>query len=119
MINAFNKREARTRRHKRVRGKVFGTATRPRLCVSKSNSNIYLQLIDDEHGVTLASASTLENGIKNKKANVEAGKELAKLLVERAKQINIEEVVFDRAGYLYHGVVKAIAETAREEGLRF
>lgn len=119
MINAFNRSEARTRRHKRVRGKVFGTSTRPRMCVSKSNKSIFVQLIDDEKSVTLASASTLEKDFKVKAANVEAAKEIGTLIANRAKELKIEEVVFDRSGYLYHGVVKAVADAAREVGLRF
>ena len=108
MINAFNKSKSRERRKRRVRGKISGTPTRPRMCVSKSNKNLFVQLIDDQNGVTIASASTIE-----------AGKEIGKLIAKRAKIVKIEEVVFDRSGHLYHGVVKQIADSAREEGLKF
>lgn len=119
MIKPFDRKKAREHRHTRVRGKVSGTATRPRMCVSKSNKNIFVQLIDDEKQVTLVSASTMEKDFKVKAANVEAGKEIGALVAKRALENKIEEVVFDRSGYLYHGVVKAIAEAAREMGLRF
>lgn len=119
MINAFNKNKARKRRHQRLRNKIAGTASRPRMCVSKSNKNIFVQLIDDENGKTLVSASTMEKDFKTKSSNIEAGKEIGKLIAERAKNAKIEEVVFDRSGYLYHGVVKAVASSAREVGLKF
>src|ERR671937_392279 len=112
-------REARQRRHLRVRGKVQGTAERPRLVVSRSNKGITAQLVDDMEGRTLAAASWLQlkksfNGNKTEQAA-----EVGKLLAQNAKQAAIERVVFDRAGYLYHGRVKALAEAAREGGLRF
>ena len=119
MIKPFNKNKARIRRHKSIRKAIAGTSTRPRLCVSKSNKNISAQLIDDTKGITIASASTLEKEVKTKAANVEAAKEVGKLIAKRAKENKIEEVVFDRAGYLYHGAVKALAEAARGEGLKF
>ena len=119
MIKPFNRKEARKRRQVRVRSKISGTDLRPRMCVSKSNKNIFVQLIDDVKGVTLVSASTMEKGIKNKAANVEAAKEIGTLVAKRAIENNLEEVVFDRSGYLYHGVVKAVADSAREVGLRF
>lgn len=119
MIKPFNRKEARKRRQVRVRSKISGTDLRPRMCVSKSNKNIFVQLIDDVKGVTLVSASTMEKEIKNKAANVEAAKEIGTLVAKRALENNIEEVVFDRSGYLYHGVVKAVADSAREVGLRF
>ena len=119
MIKPFNRQEARKRRQLRVRKKVSGTSLRPRMCVSKTNKNIFVQLIDDVNQVTLVSASTMEKGIKNKAANVEAGKEIGTLVAKRALENKIEEVVFDRSGYLYHGVVKAVAEAAREVGLKF
>jgi large subunit ribosomal protein L18 len=115
----LTKPEARARRHRRVRGKVQGTAERPRLVVFRSNRGIEAQLIDDVEGKTLAAASWLHlkksfKGDKTKQA-AEVGKQLA----EKAKQANVETVVFDRGGYLYHGRVKALAEAAREGGLKF
>ena len=111
-------REARLRRHRRVRGKVAGTAERPRLVVFRSNRGIFAQLVDDEARRTLASASWLANrghkGTKTEQAN-----EVGKALAAAAKKAGIDACVFDRAGYLYHGRVKALAEGAREGGLRF
>jgi large subunit ribosomal protein L18 len=111
-------REARERRHRRVRGKITGTAERPRLMVSRSNRGISAQLIDDVEGRTLASASWLQ--LKSFKGNKKAqAAEVGKLLAESAKKGEIEAAVFDRAGYLYHGRVKALADAAREGGLKF
>ncbi len=111
-------REARQRRHRRVRGKVRGTSERPRLVVSRSNKGISAQLVDDMDGTTLASASWLQ--LKTFKGNkTEQAAEVGKLLADNAKQANIEVVVFDRGGYLYHGRVKALADAAREGGLKF
>ena len=111
-------REARLRRHRRVRGKISGTAERPRLVVFRSNRGIFAQLVDDEAGRTLASASWLQQrsfeGNKTDQA-VEVGKALA----AAAKQAGIETCVFDRGGYLYHGRIKAVADAAREAGLEF
>jgi large subunit ribosomal protein L18 len=112
-------REARQRRHRRVRGKVQGTAERPRLVVSRSNKGINAQLVDDMEGRTLAAASWLQlkksfNGNKSEQAA-----EVGKLLAQNAKQVGIARIVFDRAGYLYHGRVKALADAAREGGLQF
>jgi large subunit ribosomal protein L18 len=109
-------REARLRRHRRVRGKVAGTAARPRLAVFRSNQTIYAQLIDDERGHTLAAVDSraIAEGDKSTRA-----KEAGKLLAERAKAAGVESVVFDRGGYLYHGRVKALADGAREGGLQF
>jgi large subunit ribosomal protein L18 len=117
-LSTLTVRKARERRHKRVRGKVFGTAERPRLVVFRSNRGIEAQLVDDLEGRTLAGASWLQ--LKKLKGNktdqaAEVGKELAK----RAKDAGIETVVFDRGGYLYHGRVKALADAAREGGLKF
>ena len=112
-------REARLRRHRRVRGKVAGTAERPRLVVTRSNRGIVAQLVDDMDGRTLASATWLHLP-KSFKGNKSAqAAEVGKLLAERAKQADLESVVFDRGGYLYHGRVKALAEAAREGGLKF
>jgi large subunit ribosomal protein L18 len=112
-------REARKRRHRRVRGKVFGTAERPRLVVSRSNRGIEAQLVDDMAGRTLAAASWLHLAKSFKGSKSEQAAEVGKLLAENAKQAGIESVVFDRAGYLYHGRVKALADGAREGGLKF
>ena len=105
------KREQRKKRQRRIRAKIKGTANRPRLCVFRSNQYIYAQLIDDENGKTLAS-------IKGK-ANIKKAKETGKLIAQKAKEKKIEKVVFDRGGYKYHGRVKALAEGAREGGLKF
>jgi large subunit ribosomal protein L18 len=111
-------REARKRRHRRVRGKVEGTAERPRLVVSRSNKGIAAQLVDDMEGRTLASASWLQ--LKSFKGNkTEQAGEVGKLLAEHAKEAGVDNVVFDRGGYLYHGRVKALADAAREGGLQF
>jgi large subunit ribosomal protein L18 len=112
-------REGRLRRHRRVRGKVAGTAERPRLVVTRSNRGIVAQLVDDRESRTVASASwvQLENSFKGDKKAQAA--EVGKLLAESAKQAKVETVVFDRGGYLYHGRVKALAEGAREGGLTF
>lgn len=110
------------RRQRRVRGKVSGTAERPRLRVTRSNSNIYAQIIDDVAAVTLASASSLDAKIKaagKSGGNIEGAAEVGKLVAQRANAAGITEVVFDRGGNLYHGRVKALAEGAREAGLKF
>jgi large subunit ribosomal protein L18 len=111
-------REARRRRHRRVRGKVKGTIERPRLVVSRSNRGISAQLVDDLEGKTLAAASWLQ--LKSFKGNkTHQAAEVGKLLAANARKAEIETVVFDRGGYLYHGRVKALADAAREGGLRF
>jgi large subunit ribosomal protein L18 len=110
-------REARHRRHRRVRGKVAGTAERPRLVVTRSNRGIVAQLVDDSSGRTLASASWLQ--VKSFKGNKTAqAAEVGKLLADKAREAQVENAVFDRGGYLYHGRVKALAEAAREGGLK-
>ena len=116
MVSRPDTKKARAKRHKRVRGKVSGTAQCPRLCVFRSTNNIYAQIIDDVAGVTLAQANSLkmENG-----GNKEAAKAVGKLIAERAKEKNIVDVVFDRGGNIYHGRVKELAEGAREAGLNF
>ena len=119
MISKTNRKLERERRHKRVRTKISGTAECPRLCVFRSNSNIAVQVIDDVKGVTLASASTLDKEVKTKKANKEAAKEVGALIAKRALEKNIKTIVFDRSGYVYHGVIKELAEAAREAGLEF
>jgi large subunit ribosomal protein L18 len=108
--------EARKRRHRRVRGKVSGSAERPRLVVFRSNRGIEAQLIDDVEGKTLAAASWLH--VKGSHAKGDMATEVGKLLAERAKDAGVESAVFDRGGYLYHGRVKALAEGAREGGLK-
>jgi large subunit ribosomal protein L18 len=112
-------REARLRRHRRVRGKVSGTAERPRLAVFRSNRGITAQVIDDASGKTLAAAGWLDVKKSFKGNKSEQAAEVGRLLAEAAKKSGVESVVFDRAGYLYHGRVKALANAAREGGLRF
>ena len=119
MVKKTDRKMERTRRHIRVRRKISGTADRPRLCVYRSNSNLYVQIIDDVAGNTIVSASTLDKEIKTKHANKEAAKEVGTLIAKRALDKKIESVVFDRGGYIYHGVVKELAEAAREGGLKF
>ena len=119
MITKIDRAAERQRRHKRVRTKISGTSECPRLAVNKSNKNIRVQIIDDVKGVTLVSVSTLDKEIKTKKANIEAAKEIGVAIAKKAKAQKIETVVFDRGGYIYHGVVKAVAEAAREAGLNF
>jgi len=119
MIKVINKNKNRLQRHKRVRGKISGTADRPRLCVFRSANNIYAQLIDDVAKTTLVSASTQEKTFKESGGNKDAAKKVGLALAERAKAKGVETVVFDRAGYLYHGRVEALADGAREGGLKF
>lgn len=119
MVKKTDRKMERTRRHIRVRRKISGTAERPRLCVYRSNTNLYVQIIDDVAGKTLVSCSTLDKEIKTKHANKEAAKEVGTLIAKKAKTNKIETVVFDRGGYIYHGVVKELAEAAREGGLKF
>ena len=117
-MSTLTVRKARERRHRRVRGKVFGTAERPRLVVFRSNRGIEAQLVDDLEGKTLAAASWLQlRSFKGSKT--EQAAEVGKLLAENARKANVETVVFDRGGYLYHGRVKALADAAREGGLKF
>jgi large subunit ribosomal protein L18 len=122
MIIKPRRNEIRKRKHDRVRSKISGTAERPRLCVFRSLSQIYAQVIDDTTGRTLVSASSLDKEIKEKSAfggNVEGSKAVGQLVAQRALANGIETVVFDRGGYLYHGRVAALAEAAREAGLKF
>ena len=119
MVSKTDRKFERERRHKRVRKNLSGTETCPRLCVFRSNSGIYAQIIDDVKGETLAQASTLDKEVKTKHSNCEAAKEVGTLIASRAKDKKIKDVVFDRSGYIYHGVVKALAEAAREGGLNF
>ena len=115
----LTKNQSRKRIHKRIRKKVQGTAERPRLSVFRSNKQIYVQAIDDVNGKTLVSASSLENGISTEGTKIEQAKKVGVLVAEKAKSANIETVVFDRGGYLYHGRVKSLADGAREGGLNF
>ena len=119
MIKKEAKSIARVRRHERVRAKISGTAERPRLCVFRSNKNIAVQVIDDVAGNTLVAASTLDKEIKTKASNIEAAKEVGELIAQRTIKAGIQNVVFDRGGYIYHGKIKALAEAAREAGLEF
>ena len=119
MVSKTNRKLERERRHRRVRTKISGTPECPRLCVFRSNTNVYAQVIDDVNKVTLVSASTLDKEVKTKKANKEAAKEVGTLVAKRALEKNIKSVVYDRGGYIYHGVVKELAEAAREAGLEF
>ena len=119
MVNKPDTNKARLKRHARVRSKISGTASCPRLDVFRSNSNIYAQLIDDKNGVTLAAASSNEKDFGISGGNVEGARKVGKLIAERAAEKGITEVVFDRGGYIYHGRVKELAEGAREGGLKF
>lgn len=119
-MDQINKNEARRKRHTRVRKKVIGSPERPRLNVYRSTNNIYVQVIDDTAGHTLAAASSLDKSLKLKTGgNVEAAKAVGKAIAERAKAAGISKVVFDRGGYLYHGRVASLADAAREAGLEF
>lgn len=119
MVKRPNTKKARLARHARVRKKIHGTAACPRLNVFRSLKHIYAQLIDDDKGVTLVSASTAEKAFEEYGGNVEAAKKVGKALAERAKDAGIENCVFDRGGYIYHGRVQGLAEGAREGGLKF
>ena len=119
MISKRDKGAKRVARQKRVRAKVKGTAERPRLSVYKSLTNIYAQIIDDTTGTTILAVSTLNDEVKNKTSNIESAKEVGTLIAKKAVEKKIDTVVFDRNGYLYHGKVAALAEAAREVGLKF
>ncbi len=120
MIKKVSRNETRLARHARVRSKISGTTLVPRLNVFRSNKNIFAQIIDDENGVTLVSASSIDKDLKLENgSNIEAAIKVGELLAKRAKEAKIKKVTFDRGGYLYHGRVKALAETARENGLEF
>lgn len=119
MISKINRKENRDRRHRRVRTKIHGTAEVPRLAVYKSNRNLIAQIINDDTAETLVSVSTLEKDFKEKGKNKEVAKVVGKLVAERAKKAKIKKVVFDRGGFIYHGVVKELADAAREAGLEF
>ena len=122
MFNKVNRQESRQRKHIRLRKKIMGTSARPRLAVYRSLKHFHVQLIDDVAGQTLLGVSTQDADIKGKAknmANTEGAKLVGALVAKRAKDIKIENVVFDRGGVIYHGVVKALAESAREAGLKF
>ena len=118
MLTISSKNVTRRRVHKRIRKKVLGTAERPRLNVYRSLNNIYVQVIDDLKGITLVSANSAE-GKKGAGGNLAAAKAVGKAIAERAKEKGIDKIVFDRGGYIYHGRVKALADAAREAGLKF
>ncbi len=118
-MSTINRKEIRQRVHKRIRRKVVGTAARPRLAVHFSNQHVYVQIVDDAAGRTLCSASTLDKGGDKAQANCEGARNIGVLIAERAKAANISAVVFDRGGHLYHGKVKALADSAREAVLQF
>ena len=118
MLKKVSKNEERTRRHERVRTKISGTPARPRLNVFRSNAHIHAQIIDDVNGKTLVAASSVEMKLANG-GNVEAAKAVGAEVAKRALEANITEVVFDRGGYVYHGRVQALADSAREAGLKF
>ena len=119
MVNKPNSNKERLKRHKRVRAKISGTAARPRLCVFRSLQHIYAQLIDDTKSTTLATASSLEKDFGSYGGNKEAAEKIGKLIAERAKDLGITKVVFDRGGNVYHGRVQALADGARAGGLEF
>ena len=119
MINKQSSNKARQKRHGRVRNKISGTAARPRLNVFRSAKHIYAQIIDDVAGTTLAAASSMESGFDGNGGNKEAAKKVGQQIAKAAKDKGIEEVVFDRGGYIFHGRVKELAEGAREGGLKF
>ena len=122
MVNKESRTAARENKHRRLRNRLAGTAERPRLAVFRSNNHMYAQIIDDTVGNTLVSASTLQKDVKaelEKTNNVEAAAYLGKVIAERAKAKGIDEVVFDRGGFIYQGKIKALADAAREAGLNF
>lgn len=119
MINRVDSNKQRLKRHKRVRAKISGTAQKPRMCVYRSLNNIYVQIIDDTAGKTLVSASSVEPAFGNEGGNKESAKKVGALAAQRAIEKGITEVVFDRGGYIYHGRIIALADGAREAGLKF
>lgn len=119
MVNKPNSNEARLKRHRRVRAKISGTSERPRLNVFRSNKHIYAQIIDDVNGVTLVAASSMDKDFGENGSNKEAARKVGQTIGKLAIEKKIEEVVFDRGGYLYHGRIKELADGARESGLKF
>lgn len=118
-MSTLNRKQVRQRIHRRIRKKVSGTAACPRLAVSYSNQHIYAQVIDDVTGTTICAASSLDKGVEKAASNQATAQKIGKLVAARAKEANIEKVVFDRGGHLYHGKIKALADAAREAGLQF
>ena len=122
MITPIDRSTERRRIHKRIRQKISGDMARPRLCIYRSSKYIYAQIVDDTQGKTLVAASTAEKNVRGdlkQAGNIQASKAVGKAIAERAKAKGIETVVFDRGGYVYHGRIKAVAEAARESGLKF
>ena len=118
-MNKNSKKRQKEKRHRKVRAKIYGTEERPRLCVFKSNKHIYAQVINDEKGFTLASASDLEIKDLKKDKKINLAQKVGELVAKKAKDKKIEAVVFDRGGFRYHGRVKTLAEEARKQGLQF
>ncbi len=122
MITAMDRASERRRIHKRIRRRISGSSSRPRLCIYRSSKYVYAQIVDDTKGATLVAASTAEKDLRGdlkNGGNIQASKLVGKAVAERARAKGIESVVFDRGGYLYHGRIKAVAEAARESGLKF
>ena len=119
MVNKPDSNKARLIRHRRVRAKISGTAARPRLSVFRSAKHIYAQIIDDVNGVTLAAASSMDKEFEGLGSNKEAAKKVGEAVAKKALEKGVEEVVFDRSGYIYHGRIQALADGAREGGLKF
>lgn len=119
MVKKLDRAKARAKRHQRIRNKVSGTAQCPRLNVFRSSKHIYAQVIDDVNGVTLCSASSMSKGFEGSGANKEGARKVGEMIAQAAKEKGIENVVFDRGGYLYHGRVQELADGAREGGLKF
>jgi large subunit ribosomal protein L18 len=118
-MSTLNRKQVRQRIHRRIRKKVTGTATCPRLAVNYSNQHVYAQVIDDVAGVTLCAASSLDKGIEKSASNIAVAAKVGEMVATRAKEAGIEKVVFDRGGHLYHGKIKSLADAAREAGLNF
>jgi large subunit ribosomal protein L18 len=120
MIKQVNRKALTRKRHARIRRRMSGTAEYPRLAVYRSNKHIYAQLIDDDAGITLASASTVEEALRSESgANIDAAKRIGTLIAQRAQEKGVRSIVFDRGGNLYHGRIAALADAAREAGLEF
>jgi len=119
MLLKADKKKTRRKRHLRVRNRIAGTAQRPRLCVFRSLSHIYAQIIDDEKGVTLTAASSVEKDFDANGSNIAGAKKVGANIAKKALDLGISEVVFDRGGYIYHGRIAALADAAREAGLKF
>lgn len=119
MVKNIDKKSERKKKHMKIRRKISGTSEKPRLCVTISNKNIEVQIIDDTKNVTLVSASTNQKDLNINGKNIEAGKKIGEIIAKKALEKGIESVVFDRGGRIYHGVIKALAESARENGLKF